>query len=152
MPTLKEKLTLAEQQVLEGKTAIANALMMAGVTAVEPNPNNPDVYEIFQSYADKIKRLMISNSFILEFDMNKTTKNTKLGRTIMLPVNNTFPMYSTSLRIIAEDRAEQSGTTRSMPTQYSDTQNLTGGGVRFASDRRRPFWQPCRGRDGVLRK
>ena len=66
--TLQEKISLVEEQLLQGKTLIANALMTAGVTAVEPNPNKPDSYEVFKTYADKINRLMISNSLILEFD------------------------------------------------------------------------------------
>ena len=57
---LRDKLTTTNEQILAGKKALADALIQVGITAVEPNPNVPDKYETFQSYADKIKRLMVA--------------------------------------------------------------------------------------------
>lgn len=57
---LRDKLTTTNEQIFAGKKALADALIQVGITAVEPNPNVPDKYETFQSYADKIKRLMVA--------------------------------------------------------------------------------------------
>ena len=92
---LYDKLEDTDEQILAGKKALADALLQVGITAVEPNPNNPDSYETFQSYADKIKRLMISNSLILEYTIpSEGFENlTKYKRTVFLPMS----------RIIADD-------------------------------------------------
>ena len=89
MPRLLEKLETTEEQILSGKKAIADALIQVGITAVEPNPNVPDKYETFQSYADKVKRLMISNSMILEIRIDEEgfENLTKYKRTVFLPMS-----------------------------------------------------------------
>ena len=86
---LYDKLDTTDEQILAGKRAIAEALLQVGITAVEPNPNNPDSYETFQSYADKVKRLMISNSLILEYSFPADTWDTLTlyKRTVMLPIS-----------------------------------------------------------------
>ena len=114
---LYDKLSQTEQQLLAGKTAIADALRMAGVTAVEPNPNAPDSYEIFQSYADKIKRLMISNAFILEFTIPDNA--TKYKRTVMLPVVNRTDINSILRNLALEIVASDTGYTPSSATTHS---------------------------------
>ena len=101
--TLSEKLNLIDEQLLDGKRAISNALLFVGITAVEPNPNVPDKYEIFQSYADKIKRLMVSNSFIMEFVIPEENL-TKYKRTLMLPMSSTMGILDNlALEIVASD-------------------------------------------------
>ena len=87
---LRDKLTTTNEQILSGKKALADALIQVGITAVEPNPNVPDKYETFQSYADKIKRLMISNSLILEYEIPDENL-TKYQRTIFLPHYHQIP-------------------------------------------------------------
>ena len=101
---LYDKLDTTDEQILAGKRAIAEALLQVGITAVEPNPNNPDSYETFQSYADKVKRLMISNSLILEYIIpSEGFENlTKYKRTLMLPMYNA-PVDRTALSIIESD-------------------------------------------------
>ena len=98
---LRDKLTTTNEQILAGKKAVADALIQVGITAVEPNPNVPDKYETFQSYADKIKRLMISNSLILEYNI---TGSTKLMHTVFLPVYN-VPINDVTIEIINSDTA-----------------------------------------------
>ena len=98
---LRDKLTTTSEQLLAGKKAVADALIQVGITAVEPNPNVPDKYETFQSYADKIKRLMISNSLILEYNI---TGSTKLMHTVFLLVYN-VPIDDVTIEIINSDSA-----------------------------------------------
>lgn len=132
--TLQEKISLVEEQLLQGKTLIANALMTAGVTAVEPNPNKPNSYEVFQSYADKIKRLMISNSLILEFDLTKHGRTTKYARTVALPITNIDGKLNTlAIQLVNSD----SGNT----TQNVANQAIIGGGGANDSDGKRPVWK-----------
>ena len=103
---LRDKLTTTNEQILAGKKAVADALIQVGITAVEPNPNVPDKYETFQSYADKIKRLMISNSLILEYRIPEEgfENLTKYKRTIMLPMSG-VPIDDTAIAIINSDTA-----------------------------------------------
>ena len=86
MPTLKEKLEIVEQQILEGKRVLSYALQYAGISAVSPNDNAPDVYETLQSYADKIRRLQLANSLIFEFTIPEENL-TKYKRTVVLPMS-----------------------------------------------------------------
>ena len=134
--TLSNKLELISQQALAGKKAIADALISVGITAVEPNPNRPDSYEIFQSYADKIKRLMISNSLIFEFNANFEENATKYKRTLMLPMairlssNNNPKIDELAIDIVNSD----TGYTNSSNTkisQYAVNQSYNGGGGKI---------------------
>ena len=86
MPTLKEKLEIVEKQILDGKRVLSYALQYAGISAVSPNDNAPDVYETLQSYADKIRRLQLANSLILEFTIPEGNL-TKYKRTVVLPMS-----------------------------------------------------------------
>ena len=85
MGKLLDKLIETENQLLQGKTAISYALQYVGISAVSPNDNVPDVYETFQSYADKIRRLQPANSMIFEFTIPEGNL-TKYKRTIVLPM------------------------------------------------------------------
>ena len=113
--TLYDKIDTIDEQALAGKKALADALLQVGITAVEPNPNNPDSYETFQSYADKIKRLMISNSLILEyhFPENGFEQLTKYKRTLMLPMSG-VPINDIAISIINSDTGYTSATTRTL--------------------------------------
>ena len=109
---LYDDLEATDEQLLAGKKALADALLQVGITAVEPNPNNPDSYETFQSYADKIKRLMISNSMILEFAIPEEgfENLTKYKRTLVLPMTN-IDLNSITMSIIESDTGYTSSAT-----------------------------------------
>lgn len=122
MSSLLTKIQAIDDQILAGKTAIADALLQVGITAVEPNPNAPDTYEIFQSYADKIKRLMISNSLILEYDVTGiTSASTLWQRSLVLPVNSNIGVGidDIMMSIVEQDKSSQN----------IDNQRLIGGGA-----------------------
>ena len=109
---LYDKLEDTDDQLLAGKKALADALLQVGITAVEPNPNNPDSYETFQSYADKIKRLMISNSLILEYSVSEEEFSglTKYKRTLFLPMSG-VPYNDVIIALIESDTGYTSATT-----------------------------------------
>ena len=106
MPTLKEKLEITEQQILDGKRALSYALQYAGVSAVVPNDNVPDEYETFQSYADKIRRLQLANSLIFEFTIPEGNL-TKYKRTVILPISGLN--YDTLAQTIINSDTEYQG-------------------------------------------
>ena len=121
--SLSTKLDTTDTQILAGKKALADALLQVGITAVEPNPNNPDSYETFQSYADKIKRLMISNSFILEFTIPEEGFDslTKYKRTLMLPMyNNNDELNGLAQQIIESDTGYTSSATISTFSTFDE--------------------------------
>ena len=106
MPTLKEKLEITEQQILDGKRALSYALQYAGVSAVVPNDDVPDEYETFQSYADKIRRLQLANSLIFEFTIPEGNL-TKYKRTVILPISGLN--YDTLAQTIINSDTEYQG-------------------------------------------
>ena len=122
MGKLLDKLIKIDNQILQGKTAISYALQYAGISAVSPNDNVPDVYETFQSYADKIRRLQPANSMILEFTIPEG-KLTKYKRTIVLPM--TGISYDNIARELINSDTEYNA------VYYSENQDFTeymGGG------------------------
>lgn len=124
MGKLLDKLIKIDNQILQGKTAISYALQYAGISAVSPNDNVPDVYETFQSYADKIRRLQPANSMILEFTIPEG-KLTKYKRTIVLPM--TGISYDNIARELINSDTEYNA------VYYSENQDFTeymGGGGR----------------------
>lgn len=159
--TLDEKLSTVDEQLLAGKTAIADALLQVGITAVEPNPNNPDAYEVFQSYADKIKRLMISNSLILEYVIPESATTT-YKRTVVLPLSYNLDMTMVSgtriansdalaLRLIASDSGGTSSVTAAPFSTLADGQSETAtdafgnrcvNGDAPLREPAEPSWQP----------
>ena len=120
--TLYDKIDTIDEQALAGKKALADALLQVGITAVEPNPNNPDSYETFQSYADKIKRLMISNSLIMEYEFpsDDFESLTKYQRTLFLPMSG-VPINDTAISIIESDTGYTGISTLSIdaPSDYN---------------------------------
>ena len=126
MGKLLDKLIKIDNQILQGKTAISYALQYAGISAVSPNDNVPDVYETFQSYADKIRRLQPANSMILEFTIPEG-KLTKYKRTIVLPM--TGISYDNIARELINSDTEYNA------VYYSENQDFTEymGGVEIPS-------------------
>ena len=118
---LYDDLEATDEQLLAGKKALADALLQVGITAVEPNPNNPDSYETFQSYADKIKRLMISNSMILEFAIPEEgfENLTKYKRTLVLPMSG-VSINDIAISIINSDTGYTSSATNSTLSTLDD--------------------------------
>lgn len=86
MATLKEKIQNINNNILKGKTEIAEALSYVGIKDVLPSVSNPDLYETFKSYADKIKRLTLrtDNAFIFEITIPDNI-NSDYKRTLVLP-------------------------------------------------------------------
>lgn len=61
MDTIKQKLDKVESQIKAGKKALADALNFCHINAF-PNKSNPDTYETFDSYCNKIKQLKVTDS------------------------------------------------------------------------------------------
>ena len=82
--TLLDKLKELEENLKVGKRLLADAFNGIGVAA-SPNDTLPDTFETFQSYADKIKRLMPGNAMIFEITIPETAV-TSMDRAIVIPI------------------------------------------------------------------